>query len=61
VPRLGRDSLAIAEEDDILNVETNTIVIIVLFEYGGALVAKDPVPLSFSEMTFEKTLFSFKL
>jgi hypothetical protein len=41
-----------SKEDDILNVATNTIVIVVLLEYGGALVAKDPVPLSFSEMTF---------
>jgi hypothetical protein len=41
-------------EDDILNVATNTIVMIVLLEYGGTLVAEDSVSLSFSEMTCEK-------
>ena len=44
-----------SEEDDILNVATNTIVMIVLLEYGGTLVAEDSVSLSFSEMTCEKT------
>ena len=43
-----------SEEDDILNVAMNTIVMIVLLEYGGILVAQNLVSLSFSEMTFEK-------
>ena len=37
-----------------MNVATNTIVVIVLLEYGGTLVAEDSGSLSFSEMTCEK-------
>jgi hypothetical protein len=41
-------------EDHILNRASNTIVVIVLLEYGGTLVAENPVSLSFSEMTCQK-------
>jgi hypothetical protein len=44
-----------SEEYDILNIATNAIVVIVLLEYSGTLVAKNSVSLSFSEMTCEKT------
>ena len=37
-----------------MNVAMNTIVMIVLLEYGGTLVAENLVSLSFSEMTCEK-------
>jgi len=44
-----------SQKDDILNVATNTLVMIVLLEYGGTLMAENPVSLPFSEMTYEKT------
>ena len=42
-----------SQKDDILNVAMNTLVMIVLLEYGGTLVAENPVSLPFSEMTCE--------
>jgi hypothetical protein len=44
-----------SQKDDILNVATNTIVVIELLEYGGALMAENPVSLPFSKMTYKKT------
>ena len=38
-----------------MNIATNTLVMTVLLEYGGTLVAENPVSLPFSEMTYEKT------
>jgi hypothetical protein len=44
-----------SQKDDILNVATNTIVVIVLLKYGGTLMAENAVSLSFSKVTYEKT------
>jgi hypothetical protein len=43
-----------SKEDYILNRTLNIIIVIVLLEYGGTLMAENPVSLSFSEMIYQK-------
>lgn len=44
-----------SEEDNILNVTTNIIVMIVLLEYSGTLITENTVSFSLSKITFKKT------
>lgn len=44
-----------SEEDNILNVTTNIIVMIVLLEYSGTLMIENTVSFSFSKIIFKKT------
>jgi hypothetical protein len=38
-----------------LNVPTDAIIVIIFLEYGGTMMAENPVPLSFGEMACERT------
>jgi hypothetical protein len=44
-----------AQRDDILDIATDTIIMVVLLEYGRPSVAKNLVTFPFSEMTCELT------